>query len=315
MPETLEGRFWFNGQKPYLWIIAAQMPNASADDFNIVHVPHGASLDAIIHTLNTHPVDAVYLDAQGSADYDSDLLRALVAIGAVLYLCDRPEGVKCWAVRKFGRRVYTLGGVAKDAQWERAKRVMDVSIALAGAAAACAVYPILAPVIRAQSGGSAIFAQNRIGYNGRPFRLYKFRSMRADAEDTVSALSDQNEMNAYMFKMADDPRITPVGKVMRKLSIDELPQFFNVLRGEMSVVGTRPPIDREVENYHAHHKSRLAAKPGVTGVWQTHGRNNVTDFEKVVALDHEYIENPSPRNYLYIVALTIFNVLTGGDGE
>lgn len=179
--ENLEGRFWYNGEKPYLWIIAAQMPNVSADDFNIVHIPRNSSVDDIVHALNTHPVDAVYLDAPGSAGYDSDLLRALIAIGAVIYLRDRPDGVKCWAVRKFGRRVYTLGGVAKDAQWERAKRVMDVSIALAGAAAACAVYPILAPVIRAQSGGSAIFAQNRIGYNGRPFRLYKFRSMRADA--------------------------------------------------------------------------------------------------------------------------------------
>lgn len=313
--ENLEGRFWYNGEKPYLWIIAAQMPNVSADDFNIVHIPRNSSVDDIVHALNTHPVDAVYLDAPGSAGYDSDLLRALIAIGAVIYLRDRPDGVKCWALHKFGRRIYTLGGVNKDRAWEITKRTMDVPIALAGAAAACAVYPILAPIIRAQSGGSAIFTQNRVGYNGRSFKLYKFRSMRSDAEDTVSALTYQNEMNAYMFKMADDPRITPIGKVMRRLSVDELPQFFNVLKGEMSVVGTRPPIDREVENYHAHHKIRLSTKPGITGMWQTHGRNKVTDFEQVVAMDREYIQHPSPNAYLYIVALTIFNALTGGDGE
>lgn len=315
MTETLEGRFWFNGQKPYLWIIAEQMPNASADDFHIVDVDRGASLDEIIHVLNTNPVDAVYLDAPGSANYDSDLLRALIAIGAVIYMADRPAGAKCWAVRKFGKRIYTMGGVSKDVPWEITKRAMDVAIASVGAAAACAVYPFVAPAIRKQSGGNAVFTQRRVGYNGRAFNLYKFRSMKADAEDAVNDLRDQNEMNAYMFKMADDPRITPIGYVMRRLSLDELPQFFNVLKGDMSVVGTRPPIDREVENYHAHHKRRLGAKPGITGMWQTHGRNAVTDFEQVVALDNEYIDNPSPGNYLYIVALTIFNVLAGGDGE
>lgn len=315
MAETLEGRFWFNGEKPYLWIIAARMPNASADDFHIVNVDPGASLDDVIHMLNTNPVDAVYLDADGSGNYDSDLMRALIAIGAVIYMADRPAGVKCWPVHKFGKRVYTVGGVSKDIAWEKTKRAMDVAIGTVGSALACVAYPILAPIIRRESGGSAIFVQNRVGYNGRPLQLYKFRSMKADAENTVSALSDQNKMNDYMFKMADDPRITPIGALMRRLSIDELPQFWNVLKGDMSVVGTRPPIDREVENYHAHHKKRLGVKPGITGVWQTHGRNSVTDFEDVVALDEMYLDNPSPQNYLYIVALTIFKVLTGGDGE
>ena len=313
--ENLEGRFWYNGEKPYLWILAAQMPNASADDFYIVHLKRDSSFDEIIHTLNTNPVDAVYLDAAASGNYDSDLLRALIAVGAVIYMKDRPEGVKCWPVKKFGQRIYTIGGVNKDPSWELTKRILDIQIGILGAAAAGAVYPFVAPIIRSQSGGSPLFVQNRIGYNGRPFKLYKFRSMKADAEDIVDHLSDQNEMSQYMFKMADDPRITPIGSLMRKLSIDELPQFWNVLKGEMSVVGTRPPIDREVENYHAHHKIRLGVKPGITGEWQTHGRNRVTDFEEVVSMDRKYLENPSPKNYLYIVALTIFNVLTGGDGE
>lgn len=313
--ENLEGRFWYNGEKPYLWILAAQMPNASADDFYIVHLKRDSSFDEIIHTLNTNPVDAVYLDAAASGNYDSDLLRALIAVGAVIYMKDRPEGVKCWPVKKFGQRIYTIGGVNKDPSWELTKRILDIQIGILGAAAAGAVYPFVAPIIRSQSGGGPLFVQNRIGYNGRPFKLYKFRSMKADAEDIVDQLSDQNEMSQYMFKMADDPRITPIGSLMRKLSIDELPQFWNVLKGEMSVVGTRPPIDREVENYHAHHKIRLGVKPGITGEWQTHGRNRVTDFEEVVSMDRKYLENPSPKNYLYIVALTIFNVLTGGDGE
>ena len=313
--ETLEGRFWFNGEKPYLWIIAEQMPNASADDFHIVDVDRSESLDDIIHKLNTNPVDAVYLDAAGSGNYNSDLLRALIAIGAVIYMADRPEGTKCWALHKFGQRIYTMGGVSKDLLWEGTERLMDIVISSVGVVAAGAVYPIVAPIIRKESGGSPIFAQRRVGYNGRPFTLYKFRSMKADAEDTVHSLSEQNEMNDYMFKMADDPRITPVGYIMRRLSIDELPQFWNVLKGDMSVVGTRPPIDREVEHYHAHHKKRLGTKPGITGMWQTHGRNAVTDFETVVSLDEQYLENPSPSSYLYIVALTIFNAVTGGDGE
>ena len=112
-----------------------------------------------------------------------------------------------------------------------------------------------------------------------------------DAEDRKKELMEQNQMQGLMFKMDDDPRITPIGKFLRKSSIDEFPQFLNILKGDMSLVGTRPPTVDEVEMYHLHHMSRLAIKPGLTGMWQTSGRSDITDFEEVVKLDNEYIRN------------------------
>ena len=115
--------------------------------------------------------------------------------------------------------------------------------------------------------------------------------MYADAEERKKELMKHNEMKGHMFKMENDPRITPIGRFIRKTSIDELPQFWNVLKGDMSLVGTRPPTLDEYEKYEMHHKSRLAMKPGITGMWQVSGRSNIQDFEEVVALDREYIDN------------------------
>ena len=135
------------------------------------------------------------------------------------------------------------------------------------------------------------FKQKRVGKNGRYFFIYKFRSMYKDAEARKKELMDKNEMNGLMFKMTDDPRITKVGKFIRKTSIDELPQFFNVLKGDMSLVGTRPPTVDEFKQYEGHHKRRLSMKPGITGLWQVSGRSNIEDFEEVVKLDLQYIDN------------------------
>ena len=129
-------------------------------------------------------------------------------------------------------------------------------------------FVIFAPLIKLQSPGPIFYAQTRIGKNGRRFKFYKFRTMIVGADDMKKDLMEQNEMQGLMFKMEEDPRIFPVGKIMRKFSIDELPQFWNVLKGDMSLVGTRPPTEDEFEQYELHHKARLGIRPGLTGMWQ-----------------------------------------------
>ena len=144
---------------------------------------------------------------------------------------------------------------------------------------------------------------------------YKFRSMYMDAEERKKELMEQNKMQGLMFKMDDDPRITPIGKFIRKTSLDEFPQFINIFKGDMSLVGTRPPTVDEFEQYDAHHKSRLAIKPGLTGLWQVSGRSEITDFDEVVRLDQEYIENWSLVLDLKILLKTVVVVLKGKGAE
>lgn len=171
------------------------------------------------------------------------------------------------------------------------KRVLDIIGASVGLCLSFPVFLVVAPLIYSSSPGPIFFKQKRVGKNGRIFTLYKFRSMYMDAEERKKELMKHNEMNGLMFKMENDPRITPIGKFIRKTSIDELPQFWNVLIGDMSLVGTRPPTVDEYEHYERHHKARLAMKPGITGMWQVSGRSDITDFEEVVSLDIEYIDN------------------------
>ena len=171
------------------------------------------------------------------------------------------------------------------------KRAMDIVGSLVGIVITIIVGIFLAPILLIESPGPLIFKQKRVGINGRYFYMYKFRSMYMDAEERKKDLMKENEMNGLMFKMKDDPRITKVGKFIRKTSIDELPQFFNVLKGDMSLVGTRPPTVDEFKQYEGYHKRRLSMKPGITGMWQVSGRSDIEDFEEVVKLDCEYIDN------------------------
>lgn len=189
------------------------------------------------------------------------------------------------------------------------KRAMDIAGGLAGVILTVMIGIVVAPMIYLESPGPVIFKQTRIGKNGRRFTIYKFRSMYMDAEQRKKELMAQNEMNGLMFKIKDDPRITKVGKVIRKTSLDEFPQFFNVLAGDMSLVGTRPPTEDEFVKYSERHKRRLSLKPGITGMWQVSGRNSVSDFEEIVNLDLEYIDNWSFWLDIKLLFQTVYVVL------
>lgn len=157
--------------------------------------------------------------------------------------------------------------------------------------------------------GSVVFYQTRVGKNEKTFRIYKFRSMCSDAEERLKDLLDKNEISGAMFKMKDDPRITRVGKFIRRTSIDELPQLFNVLRGDMSLVGPRPPSIREVEEYTKYDKKRLSVIPGCTGLWQVSGRNNLS-FKEMVELDLAYIEKKCIWFDIKIILKTVKTVIS-----
>lgn len=191
------------------------------------------------------------------------------------------------------------------------KRCLDIVGGLAGLGVIAVLLPFVAAAIRLESPGPVFFGQNRVGENGRIFRCWKFRSMYVDAEARKQELMAQNEMNGAMFKMKDDPRITRTGKFLRNTSIDELPQFWNVLRGEMSLVGTRPPTPDEVKTYENWHRKRICIKPGISGLWQVSGRSKITDFDEIVRLDISYIEQWSLWLDLKILLKTFWVVVAG----
>ena len=191
------------------------------------------------------------------------------------------------------------------------KRLIDILGGLVGSLITVIIAPFVAIAIRLDSPGPVFFAQTRIGKNGRRFKIYKFRSMYVDAEERKKELESQNEMQGLMFKMENDPRITRVGKFIRKTSIDELPQFFNIVRGDMSLVGTRPPTEGEFEQYNSHYRRRISMTPGLTGLWQISGRSEIVDFDEVVKLDLEYIDNWTLGLDIKILFRTVWVVLAG----
>ncbi|WP_139994974.1 sugar transferase [Paenibacillus paridis] len=186
---------------------------------------------------------------------------------------------------------YSARGERKElSMYSIMKRTIDITGSLFGLFLLSPLFVVIAILIKWEDPkGSVFFYQTRIGKDEKPFRMYKFRSMLTGAEDKLKELLDKNEISGAMFKMKDDPRITKIGKLIRKTSIDELPQLLNVLRGEMSLVGPRPPLQREVAEYTEYDKQRLSVTPGCTGLWQVSGRNNLC-FKQMVELDITYIE-------------------------
>lgn len=192
------------------------------------------------------------------------------------------------------------------------KRAFDLVMATLLLVAFAPLLVLLAIVIRMDSPGPVFFRQERVGLGGRRFVLWKFRSMHVGAEERLRELAHLNAYGgAHLFKLASDPRVTPVGRILRRMSLDELPQLFNVVRGEMSLVGPRPPLPSEVERYEPHHFARLSVIPGITGPWQVGGRNLITDFEQVVWMEREYIRSWSLLLDAKILMRTIRVVLTG----
>lgn len=195
--------------------------------------------------------------------------------------------------------------VKSNYYYEFFKRSIDVICSIMGLIALSPIFLIVSILIRLESKGEIIFKQKRVGLNGEEFEIYKFRSMVANAEELKEKLAEENEMSGPMFKMKDDPRITKVGKFIRKTSIDELPQLINVVKGEMSLVGPRPSLPKEVAEFEEWMNERLLVKPGLTCYWQVSGRNNV-DFEDWMKLDIKYVRE---RNFWLDIKLILKTIL------
>ncbi|WFA88435.1 sugar transferase [Paenibacillus amylolyticus] len=209
-----------------------------------------------------------------------------------------------------GYNASTMSGQNADKVYLFMKRMLDLLGSFIGLIILCPLFAVIGLLIKIEAPqGSVFFRQVRVGQNGKEFHMYKFRSMVANAEDLLEQLIDQNEVNGNMFKMKNDPRITRIGKFIRKTSLDELPQLWNVFRGEMSLVGPRPALPREVKNYTSYDRQRLQMIPGCTGLWQVSGRNSV-GFEEMVELDLTYARERSMVVDIKIIFRT-FKVLVG----
>ena len=187
------------------------------------------------------------------------------------------------------------------------KRALDLILACLGLVATLPIWLVIILAVKLDSPGSAFFVQDRVGKDGRRFRFYKFRTMRVDAERMLVDLQRQNEVDGPVFKMRRDPRVTRVGSFLRRTSLDELPQLVNVLKGEMSLVGPRPPLPREVESYRPTDLIRLSVKPGLTCLWQIRGRSTCT-FDQWMEYDREYVQGVSLRLDLSILVRTVWAV-------
>ena len=251
-------------------------------------------------------VDEVFINVDEDYPFPQELMDELLEMGMVVHR----NLAKIKSMQGQRQMIETVGGYtvlttsmnfATDRQ-AFAKRTLDIVGGLVGCILTGIIYIFIAPAIYISSPGPIFFSQVRIGQNGKPFKMYKFRSMYMDAEERKAELMAQNKMSdGRMFKLDFDPRVignkilpdgrkkTGVGEFIRKTSLDEFPQFWNVLKGDMSLVGTRPILQDELEQYELHHRARIATKPGITGMWQVSGRSNITDFEEVVRLDTEYI--------------------------
>lgn len=265
-----------------------------------------ASKDTLIKHLCEIWVDEVFVSVPVSCPTPIDLMSAMAEMGIVVHVeMEHLEG-DLWqhqVIQEYaGTTVRTISMTMATPVQAALKRFLDVIGGIVGCLITLLLTVVIGPLIYIQSPGPIFFTQIRVGKNGRKFKLYKFRSMHLDAEERKAELMAQNRVKGgLMFKLDYDPRIIGckklpdgtikkgIGNFIRDYSLDEFPQFFNVLKGDLSLCGTRPPTVDEWEKYELHHHARLAIKPGITGLWQVSGRSNITDFEQVVELDKKYI--------------------------
>lgn len=281
----------------------------------IAGIPVAGGGDSLLETCRQLPLDEVFI---GSAEYPEEkkgkLIRGFEEMGVTChYNLGIFDGTSTKGqVGNFGDfTVVTYSAFHSSYKRQLIKRLMDIAGGLAGSALTLVLMPFLAVAIKLDSPGPVLFSQTRIGRNGRRFKIYKFRSMYADAEARKKELEQENQVKGLMFKMENDPRVTKVGRFLRKTSLDEFPQFFNVLLGDMSLVGTRPPTEDEFEKYNLYYRRRISMTPGLTGLWQVSGRSDIDDFDEVVKLDLKYIDNWSLTLDLKILARTVAVVLFG----
>ena len=274
----------------------------------VLGVPFVTTENEIPHYVCQKWIDEVMVITSDRMPYPDKLLNQLAETGVTVHLnLAKVTNVpgKRQFVEKIGPYTVLTTSINYASSFQLLiKRLMDIAGGLLGCAFTGILFLFLAPAIYTASPGPIFFAQERVGKNGKRFKMYKFRSMYMDAEARKAALMKDNKLgDGKMFKLDFDPRVigneilpdgthkTGIGEFIRRTSLDEFPQFFNVLKGDMSIVGTRPPLISETNLYELHHKARLAIKPGITGMWQVSGRSNITDFEEVVRLDREYISN------------------------
>lgn len=296
-------------------VSAMAMMDADHIGEKIHGVPVVATEENVIDIARQSAVDVVLLYCPHMNNQELELLvQSFLAMGVVCHNCVERFGfeIPCNSVGKFaGMPVMTYVMTEMDYRRMMIKRLMDIVGGSIGALITLLFTPFVALAIKLESKGPVFFSQVRIGKNGRRFKMYKFRSMYIDAEERKKELMAQNEVKGLMFKMDNDPRITKVGQFIRKTSIDELPQFFNVLKGDMSLVGTRPPTVDEFEQYNIYYRRRLSITPGLTGMWQVSGRSDIKDFDDVVKLDLKYIDEWSLRQDVKILIQTVGVVLCG----
>lgn len=292
----------------------------------IENVPVVAGADTASGFAQKTWVDEVFVSLPETVDFPQKMVDDFVEMGVTVHLnLSRVSNApgKRQLVEKVGN--YTVLTTSMNyATTKQAffKRCLDILGGLVGCIICGILILFVAPAIYISSPGPIFFKQERIGKNGKRFKMYKFRSMYMDAEERKKELLAQNKHNSeLMFKLDFDPRIignkilpdgtrkTGIGQFIRSTSIDEFPQFFNVLKGDMSLVGTRPPLISEFEAYQQHHRARMSVKPGITGMWQVSGRSEITDFEEVVRLDTQYINEWSIGLDLKILLQTVFTVL------
>ena len=288
------------------------------DDQALAHIMQGeqevkdlhvvANRDTVIQYLSNNWIDEVYLDVPVGEQMPTDLINEIMDMGITVHVAlnsmDKLEARNKNVEWICGQVTVTTSLGYVSGRDLLLKRLMDIAGGLVGSLATVVLTVILAPLIYISSPGPIFFKQTRIGENGRRFQMYKFRSMYMNAEQNKKALQQASgQGDQLMFKLDHDPRIigqkqlpdgtwkTGIGGFIRNTSLDEFPQFFNVLKGDMSLVGTRPPTVDEWEQYKPSHRARMSTKPGITGLWQVSGRSEIRDFDKVVQLDREYIEN------------------------
>jgi exopolysaccharide biosynthesis polyprenyl glycosylphosphotransferase len=281
-------------------------------------IPLVGTVSALPELIKTRQIDyAVFCPEGETLSFMHDAIASCARMGVTAVVVTdwfADLAVRPRAAEFFGHPGLILDTVRPSVAATIAKDIIDRVLAAIGILVTLPLMIAAACTVKLSSRGPAIFSQTRLGRNGRPFTIWKLRTMVSGADAMKHALRGQNEMSGPVFKMSRDPRMTRIGKILRRMSIDELPQLFNVLRGDMSLVGPRPHLPEEVRQYAGWERRRLSVKPGLTGLWQVRGRSNV-DFEEWMRLDLEYIDNWSPRQDARILAETIPAVLRGSGAK